>query len=445
MGQHRLPGGVAHGGDAVSGAGKEGGGGGKLSLVDAVAMAAGGMIGGGIFAVLGEGVRRSGNGTFLAFGLGGILALLTGMSYSRLTLRFDEAGGSFSYVERLVGPGAAGTLSWFLLLGYTFTLSLYAHTFGAYAADLVGLGGGAARWLGIGIIAALALVNLAGVRESGVTEDVLVYGKIAILLVVGGAGLLAVRSAEALPVLEHSPTGLVGTAALVFVAYEGFQLLTYDYDDIEDHRRNLPRAVHLSIPLVIVIYMLVAFVTTGALSDQAVARHGETVLAYAAQPVLGRAGIVAVLVAAVFSTASAINATLFASARLARRVREDGQLPEVVGRWRRGGVSVVFVGVMAAVAMAVQATADLGQITAFSSLVFLLVFTIVNAAAVPHRVFSGVAHLIPVAGSLGCLGAAVVLAVDLGRDEPATLLVVAGLAVGLGVLRAVWYLAVRSG
>lgn len=418
---------------------------GRLSVFDAVAMAAGGMIGGGIFAVLSEGVRRSGNATFLAFGLGGVLALLTGVSYSRLTLHFDEAGGSFTYVERLVGPGAAGTLSWFLLLGYTFTLSLYAHTFGVYAADLVGLGSGAARLLGAAVIVALALLNLAGARESGVTEDVLVYGKIAILLLVGGVGLVAVRSSEALPILEHSPGGVVATAALIFVAYEGFQLLTYDYDDMEDPRHTLPRAVHIAIPLVMAIYMLVAFVTTGALDDAEVARHGETVLAYAAQPILGRAGIVAVLVAAVFSTASAINATLFASARLARRVRKDGQLPEILGRWRRGGVSVLFVAVMAAVAMTVQLTADLSQITAFSSLVFLLVFTVVNASALPHGVFSGAWILVPLAGSLGCLGAVVALSLDLARDEPGTLWVVGGVAVAVVGLRGVWFVLARRG
>lgn len=187
---------------------------------------------------------------------------------------------------------------------------------------------------------------------------------------------------------EHGIGGALTTAALIFVAFEGFQLLTYDYDDIEDHRKNLPRAVYISIPAVAVIYMVIAFVTTGTLANAFIAEHSETGLAYAARPVLGRLGITAVLVAAVFSTASAINATLFASARLALRITRDGDMPRAVARWRSGGVPVVFVALVAAVAIAVQTTADLGQITAFSSLVFLLVFVVVNATALPHRVFS---------------------------------------------------------
>jgi amino acid transporter len=409
----------------------------RLSLFDAVAMAMGGMIGGGIFAVLGEGVRRAGNGTFLAFLLGGILALLTGMSYSRLTLRFDEAGGSFSYVEHVAGRRAAGTLSWFLLLGYTFTLGLYAHTFGAYAADLVGLGAGSARWLGVAIVAGLAGLNLIGVRESGLAEDILVYGKVAILVVVGCVSLFTVRTGEALPVLEHGTGGVVATAALIFVAYEGFQLLTYDYDDIADKHRNLPRAVHISIPAVIAIYMLVAFVTTGSLTDDVIARHSETVLAYAAEPILGRTGRMAVLVAAVFSTASAINATLFASARLAGRVQQTGELPEWVGRWRRGGVSVAFILLMSVTAMVIQATADLGQITTFSSLVFLSVFAIVNAAAVPHAVFHGAGRALPLLGAAGCAVAAVALAYDTATNEGVTLLIVGGVAASVLIARAI--------
>ena len=402
--------------------------GGKLSLTDAVAMAMGGMIGGGIFAVLGEGVRQAGNATFVAFAIAGVLAFLAGMAYTRLTLAFDEPGGSFSFVEELVGRDAAGTLSWFLLLGYTFTLALYAHTFAAYGGDLVGLGPEGKDLLGAGIVAALALVNLAGVRESGVTEDILVYGKIAILILVSSAAFATVDAGQAFPVFEHGAGGAITTAALIFVAYEGFQLLTYDYEDIADHRRSLPRAIYISIPAVTVIYMLIAFVTTGALTDTVIAQHSETVLAYAARPLLGRIGVTAVLVAAVFSTASAINATLFASARLALRITRDGELPTLVTRWRRGGVPVLFVGLSAAAAAGIQATADLGQITAFSSLVFLLVFVVVNGSAIPHGVFHTWRIAIPVLGMVGCAAAVAALGLDLYRHETRTLLAVAVIA-----------------
>jgi amino acid transporter len=415
-------------------------GGDKLSLFDASAMAVGGMVGGGIFAVLGTAAGLAGNAAFLAFGLAGLLALVTGLSYARLTVDFDEPGGSFSYVEHIVGPRTAGTVSWFLLLGYLFTISLYAFTFGVYAARLVGVGEAAGPILGAGIIVLLAGLNVAGVRESGLAEDILVVGKMVVLVVVACVGFLAVEPGEALPVVESGLGSAVVAAALVFVAYEGFQLLTYDYDDIEDHRRNLPRAVWISIPLVIVTYVIVAFVTTGALSDEVIARNGETVLAAVARPVLGRAGLVAVLVAAVFSTASAINATLFASARLGHRVTEDGQLPDLLVRWSRGGIPITFIVLMAAGSIAVEATGTLERITTFSSLVFLSVFAVVNWAALAHRSWTGWQKALPVAGLLGCLAAAATLVLHLWRTDQPSLRIVGGISAGLLILRGLYVL-----
>ncbi len=410
----------------------------QLSLIDAVAMAIGGMVGGGIFAVLGEATSTAGNASFVSFGLAGILALITAVSYARLTTEYDEPGGSFSYLEHLVGPRLAGTVSWFLIVGYLFTVSLYAYTFGQYAGHLVGLGKGLGPWLGLGIIAALTGVNLVGVRESGITEDILVYAKAVLLVALAGVGVLAVQRGEALPVFEHGPASPFLAAALIFVAYEGFQLLTYDYEDIEDHEENLPKALWIAVPFVMALYMAIAWVTTGAVGSQTIQQHKETVLAFVAEPVLGQVGVVAVLVMAVISTASAIHATLFATARLGDRVADDGELPSVVQRWRAGGVPVAFLVGLAVLAAGVQFFGSLHQITSFSSLVFLVVFGAVNAAAVAHRSFEGWRLVFPAVGVVGCIAAAVALLVDLGLHEPLSLAIVVGVTGVIGALRALY-------
>lgn len=415
----------------------------KLSLIDAIGMAVGGMVGGGIFAVLGQAVGFSGNAAFIGFGIAGLLAVLTGISYSRLTVSTDEAGGAYVFVSSILGKPISGTLSWFIILGYIFTLSLYSYTFGSYGADLLGLERSAGSYLGVGILAALSFLNLRGVPASGVAEDALVYTKLAIIAMTAAAGLLSVTRREALPVVEGSVSGIIGTAALIFVAYEGFQLLTYDYDVIEDRRTNLGRSLMISIPLVTLVYMLVAFVTTGALSDTTISSHGETVLAYVARPHLGQLGITAVLVAALLSTASAINATIFAQARLANRVANDYQLPAAMFRWRSGGVGVVFVLTSSAIAAAVQLLGSLNQITTFASLVFLLVFGVVNLVAFIRRVYVGLANALPFAGCLGCFGALGMLVWDTCRAHPGDLGVIGGIALGLLVFRGVYLLVVK--
>lgn len=299
----------------------------------------------------------------------------------------------------------------------------------------MGLGSGWNPYVGGVIILLLSGVNLLGVRESGITEDILVYGKVVILLVVAGTGFFAVQPEEALPIFETDVGGVLGVADLIFVAYEGFQLLTYDYDDIAGRHTNLPRAIWISIPVVILIYAVIAFVTTGGLDDQIIREHKETVFAFVARPVLGRAGLVAVLVAAVLSTASAINATLFASARLARRVAQDDQLPRLMTRWERGGVPVPFILLSSLAALVVQFLGNLDQITTFSSLVFLLVFAVVNGAALWHRTFVGWRRLLPTVDGVGCLVATALLPINTYRTEPATLWIIIGIATGLVVLR----------
>ncbi|MBU6997951.1 MAG: amino acid permease [Theionarchaea archaeon] len=410
----------------------------KLTLRDAVGMAIGGMVGGGIFAVLGEAVHQSGNAAFISFGLAGILAFVTGISYSRLTLSFNQAGGSFLFVEKIAGPRVSGTLGWFLLLGYIFTMSLYSYTFGAYAGTLLGLDPAFNGYLGGGIVAFFAVINLLGVRESGLSEDILVYAKLSILIVVAAVGFLTVRQEEAFPILEYSMSRVVTAAALVFVAYEGFQLLTYDFEDIDHPRRNLPRAIWISIPVVTAVYMTIAFVTTGSLTNQDIAGKKEIVLAYVAQPLLGRTGVVMVLVAAVFSTASAINATLFSVSRLADRISRIRQLPPRLTERQVGGVPVWFLILASGCAIVIQFVGDLHEIVGFSSLVFLSVFSVVNLSAYIHREYSGWMRVLPLSGTAGCIAAVCMLAYDLYAEDPVTLGVIAGIVAVLVVMRSIY-------
>lgn len=407
----------------------------KLSFFDACGMAIGGMVGGGIFAVLGEAVMVSGNATFISLGLGGILALITGVVYGKLTVRFDEPGGGFTFIEHFTGPRFAGTVSWFLILGYIFTISLYAYTFGAYSGRLFGLGPGSTFYLGSAIVVLLTVLNLIGVRESGISEDILVYTKIFILTGLIILGFFTVETSQMLPVVDNSPSSIIFGGALVFVAYEGFQLLTYDYDEIENHKQNLPKSIHYSIIAVIAIYMLIAFVLTGSLSGEIIAKHKETALAMLAKPILGTPGVIIVLVAAVFSTASAILATIFAMSRLAIRIANDGQLPHQLTDWTSGNVPVYFTCLIAIFAISIQFFGNLHQITTFSSLVFLMVFSIVNFVGFKHDIFDGWKNIFPLLGSAGCFSAMLVLIYDTYKSKPHILYIILGISAALVAAR----------
>ena len=111
----------------------------KLSLIEVTAIGIGGMIGGGIFAVLGLAIAVAGHAVALTLAGGGVIALLTGLSYAHLGLAFRDDGGSFTYMEKaFAAPGVAGIAGWLLVAGYVGTLALYATAFGDYGATLIG-------------------------------------------------------------------------------------------------------------------------------------------------------------------------------------------------------------------------------------------------------------------------------------------------------------------
>ncbi|HHJ38922.1 MAG: hypothetical protein AXA67_10590 [Methylothermaceae bacteria B42] len=111
----------------------------KLELKELVAMGVGGMVGGGIFSVLGLSASLAGHAAPLAFVLGGMIALLTGWSYARLGLVYHSDGGSFTYLEKtFVHHNIAALGGWLLLSGYIGTMAIYAYTFGVYGAVMPG-------------------------------------------------------------------------------------------------------------------------------------------------------------------------------------------------------------------------------------------------------------------------------------------------------------------
>lgn len=375
------------------------------SLAEACALAVGGMVGGGIFVILGEAVVTSGNATFISLGIGGLLVLVTGSVYGKLTVKFNEPGGSFTFIEHITGPDFAGTVSWFLILGYIFTIALYGYAFGAYADHLLGIGLGANAYLSSAGILMLGAVNLVYFRFFHSRENLLSYLKSILLLGLVVLGFFTIKPHHVLPVFDHQASSIIFGSALVFVGYEGFQLLTYRYNEFTNHIKNVPKAIRYSISFVMVLYMCIAFVLTGSIGASKISQYKETALALIAEPILGQGGVIIVLVVAVFSTALAVLITIQALNRLAIRVADDQQLPAGLTNNTIGRTPVVFSTLITLMAIGMQFVSDLHQLTVYSSMVFLLVFSVVNIMGFKHRIFEGWKNIFPFVGGFGCLAA----------------------------------------
>lgn len=216
------------------------------------------------------------------------------------------------------------------------------------------------------------------------------------------------------------------------MAYEGFQLLAYDYDDIGNPRRTLPRAVPPAVVVVMVLYVVVTIGVTSLIGASRVVEQKEISLATAGQEAAGTVGLVVVTVAAVFSTGSAINATLFATSRLARSVAGHGQFPAWFNHTNRQGAPQRAVIGLGAGAGVLAVIGGLSSLVEAASLVFLATFCVVCGIAWLSRVGN---RWEPAVGAFAAGAAGAVLFVRVWQKQPVALVALIVIAISAGVGR----------
>jgi amino acid transporter len=392
-------------------------------MTAAVSIGIGGMIGAGIFSILGVVAHAAGNAMWLAFALGGVVALLSTYSYAKLGAAFPSAGGAVHFLVKGFGDGVlAGGLNLFMWVGYIISLALYATAFGGYAATFVTTTPSPvlAKSLAAAVVVLLTLVNAFGAKLMGRWETLIVTIKVAILVLFAALGLWFIRPGYLSPDLWPESQSILFGAGVLFIGYEGFGLITNAAADMRNPRKLLPRALYTSVILVIVIYLAVSLTVTGNLSDYEIERARDYALAEAAKPFLGEFGFRLIAIAALFSTASAITATLFGSANVCYMIARDGELPVGLSRteWRdaTGGLLLT-----AALVVAVMLGFDLSGITMMGSAAFLLIYAAVNAGHLRVRKQTGANALIVWLSLLTCLAMFAVLCTYTYQQQPAAI------------------------
>jgi amino acid transporter len=386
-------------------------------------MAIGGMIGGGIFSVLGLTISLAGHLAFFSFALGAVIAGLTAHAFARLADRSRRSGGPFTYLRDAGHARAGAWVAWLLIVGYVFALAVYAFTFGHYVSNVLGLSALAARLASTTVLAVFVAINLRGVVTSGLVEDGVVFAKLAILGAIATVGLSEFSSSQLAPLDNEGMLGVLLGGAVIFVAYEGFELLPYDYEDIERPRRTLPLALYLSVVAVAIIYMTVTVGSQMLVPDSVIVAQKEVAFATVGREALGTPGLWAATLAAVLATASAINATLFSTSRLVRDVGAAGELPAVVSR-ERAGLPVGAMVVLAATGAAFALLPGITELVSFGSLAFLVVFGLINSLHARRTAEGAIDRRLAYAGFGMCLAAAVGLIYYLAGNDPAALVLI---------------------
>ena len=377
----------------------------EMRLMDATLIGVGAMIGAGIFVLTGIAAGVAGPGLIITFGLNGIVALLTAFSYAELGSCFHDAGGGYLWVKEGLPKWngfISGWMSWF---AHAVACSLYALGFGAYF-ELVlhefnivmpHWGFLSPQKILAAVTALLfAYVNFRGASETGKIGNIVTMAKIVILLIFIGFGLNLIMHRpdwqEAFtPFFPNGWGGVFKAMGLTFIAFQGFEVISQCSEEIKNPKKNIPRAVFLSLIIVVPIYLLIAFTALGAVKPEGMtpwdylASNKETALVEVAKSFFVGGGIM-LLVGGLISTMSALNATIYSSSRVAFAMGRDRNFPTFFSKVHKKNftphLSILF-SLFLVVIMAVSLPIE--DVASAADIMFLLLFLQVNITLIRLR------------------------------------------------------------
>jgi len=396
----------------------------SISLVAAVSIGVGGMIGAGIFSIFGVGAQIAGNAVYLSFIIAGVVALFCAYSYAKLGSRFPSAGGPVEFLVRGFGSSTvSGGFNILLWIGYIFALALYARAFASYAVTFFpNFNTSILLYIFLnGIVLVFVLINIIGTKAVGRSEILIVGVKLAILVLFIIVGSMFVKPGLFTIAEWPSSSNILFAAGILFLGYEGFGLITNTAADMKEPKKTLPKAIYISIILVIAVYALIAFTVIGNLGIDKIIAAKDYALAAAAKPFLGSVGFSVMAVAALFSTASAINATLYGGANVSYVLAKNRQLPAQFNRrtWH-GSREGLFI--TAALVLIFANLFQLDGIAMLGSAAFLIIYGSVNIAHLKLRKETGGNKYIILASILLVLLTFILLIYYLSQNSMATLI-----------------------
>lgn len=375
----------------------------ELTAFDGLMIGIGGLIGGGIFSVVGLAIAKAGPAVIITFLLGGLVAITTGISYVKLSKRYPLSGATYVYVDRAFrNRFLSGWIGWLLFTGYTIICAMYAYSFGAYTSHFLtaifpffdSMHDFVQICASIVLISFFLFLNLQGVSESAKMQRIIVLAKLVLLgffILIGFYGLIQTPEQTATNFSGFSdfmnPAGVISiiiALTLIFPAFEGLELIPNSAEEMVDPKKDLPIAIYGSGIAVIVIYLAVVIVLVGNYDWNELAAHpdqAEVALATVAESIIGTIGIILLSAGALFSTASAFNASLYGSSRLSYNLGDQKVFPEVFSDLNTRRVPSFSLIVISVITFGLTMTGKLEFISSMGAIAFLAVFLLVNLSA----------------------------------------------------------------
>jgi APA family basic amino acid/polyamine antiporter len=386
----------------------------------------GATLGTGILVILGEAVPVAGPAVWISFVVAGIAALLSAVSYAEMAGMVPVAGSSYSYSYATLGEGMAWVCGWCLVLEYAVSVAAVAVGAGQYVNETLSVigvqlpdalsqppgGGGMLNIPALVVVLLATLLLVRGAKESAVVNTVIVAVKIVILVFFCAVAFTAFDAGHFAPLMPMGAAGVSAAASKVFFSYIGFDAASTAGEEARNPKRDMPRAILLSMLIVTTLYVLVAVAAIGA-KDWQWFGDSEAALVQILDQLTGQAWIAVVFaVGAVLAICSVVLTVLYGQTRILLTMSRDGLVPAIFGRVSpKTGTPVAGTWIVGVLVALTAAFVPLGALADATSIGTLFAFALVNVAVIILRVTRpGMARtyrvplfpIVPVLGALTC-------------------------------------------
>ncbi|ERH07687.1 MAG: amino acid transporter [Halonotius sp. J07HN4] len=353
-----------------------------LGLLSVLAISIGAMIGSGIFILPALALKIAGPAVILAYLLAGLLVIPAALSKSEMATAMPEAGGTYIYIERGMGPllgTIAGVGTWFSL-SFKGALALVGGV--PYLLLLFDL---PLQPVALGLATVLILVNLVGAKQTGRLQVIIVVIMLAALGWFAAGSAPQVGAANYANFFGDGVFGLFEATGLVFVSYAGVTKVASVAEEIESPGRNIPLGILGSLVFTTILYVAVVAVLVGVTDPGSVA-GSLTPVAVAAEATLGRLGVIAVILAAILALISTANAGILSSSRYPFAMSRDQLAPPSLSTIsERFGTPVTSITLTGAVLLLLIRYVPILDIAKLASAFQILVFALINLAVIAFR------------------------------------------------------------
>jgi APA family basic amino acid/polyamine antiporter len=405
-----------------------------LGLFDATAISVGAIIGAGIFVVTGIAAGLAGSALIVSMLIAAIISLLTALSFAELTAWQPKEGSIYEYTYQLISPFAGFLTGWMWILSNTFAGAAVSLGFAHYLTALIPIL--PANWIAAIICIAFTMLNFFGIRQSALINNFLVAAKLLILAFFIILGVAYINSSNFTPFAPFQ-VGVFYGACYIFFAYGGFARVAVIAEEVKDAKRNVPKAILLSLIISTIVYILVGVVAIGLVGAPELANSnspltkainitGNTVAAY----IISIGGLLA--------TASVLLTSILGVSRMTYAMARRKDIPQTLSKlhqkYNTPYYSIWIIGtLMTLLALFI----DLTKVVAISTFALLFYYAFANVSALRLKVQKRLyPQFVPILGTATCLALLIFI---LFASPQAWIIGVAGLTAG-----AIYYVAKKK-